>query len=159
MKRFMNKKVVAIGLATGLLLGVGGAAFAYVVQGGSGTGSTTAGTSSSVAIQATIAGAILPGDGGQSVTFTATNPNATSVKVGTISFVSVTSTTTACQAVITANATQFSMVAVPSGTTVPGSQATPFPIAGTGTLIWADSATQDQTACVGQPLVLHVTSS
>ncbi len=29
MKRFMNKKVATIGLAAGLLLGVGGAAFAY----------------------------------------------------------------------------------------------------------------------------------
>ena len=29
MKRFMNKKVAAIGLATGLALGAAGAAFAY----------------------------------------------------------------------------------------------------------------------------------
>ena len=39
MKRFMNKKVVAIGLAAGLTLGAAGAAFAYFTAlDGSGTG-------------------------------------------------------------------------------------------------------------------------
>ena len=36
MKRFMNKKVVAIGLAAGLTLGAAGAAFAYFTSTGSG---------------------------------------------------------------------------------------------------------------------------
>jgi hypothetical protein len=45
MKRFMNKKVAAIGLAAGLALGAAGAAFAYFTSTGSGSGSGTVGTS------------------------------------------------------------------------------------------------------------------
>jgi hypothetical protein len=45
MKRFMNKKVAAIGLAAGLVLGAAGAAFAYFTSTGSGTGSATVGSS------------------------------------------------------------------------------------------------------------------
>ncbi|HXZ62730.1 MAG TPA: hypothetical protein VEG62_08305, partial [Acidimicrobiales bacterium] len=44
MKRFMNKKVVAIGLAVGLTLGAAGAAFAYFTSTGTGTGSATVGS-------------------------------------------------------------------------------------------------------------------
>ena len=39
MKRFMNKKVAAIGLASGLALGAAGAAFAYFTDTDNGTGS------------------------------------------------------------------------------------------------------------------------
>ncbi len=46
MKRFMNKKVVAIGLAAGMTLGAAGAAFAYFTTTGSGTGSATTGSAS-----------------------------------------------------------------------------------------------------------------
>jgi hypothetical protein len=159
MKRFMNKKVAAIGLGAGLALGVAGGAFAYFQTSGSGQGSTTAGTAGSVALQASIAGAIVPGDGGQSVTFTATNANTTSAQVTTISFASVTSSNSACQAVIDANPSQFSMADVSSGTVVPASTTTPLALTGTGTLVWADSTSQDQTACAGAPLTLHVTSS
>ena len=44
MKRFMNKKVAAIGLAAGLTLGLAGAAFAYWTSTGTGDGSGTTGT-------------------------------------------------------------------------------------------------------------------
>ena len=44
MKRFMNKKVVAIGLAAGITLGGAGAAFAYFTAHGNGTGSASTGS-------------------------------------------------------------------------------------------------------------------
>jgi hypothetical protein len=44
MKRFMSKKVAAIGLAAGIALGAGGAAFAYFTTNGSGTGSASVGS-------------------------------------------------------------------------------------------------------------------
>jgi hypothetical protein len=47
MKRFMNKKVAAIGLAAGLVLGIAGAATAYFTSSGTGTGSATTGTAAS----------------------------------------------------------------------------------------------------------------
>ena len=46
MKRFMNKKVVAIGLAAGMTLGAAGAAFAYFTSTGTGNGTATAGSAS-----------------------------------------------------------------------------------------------------------------
>jgi hypothetical protein len=158
MKRFMNKKVAAIGLATGLALGAAGAAFAYFTTSGSGTGSTTAGTASGLTLHASIAGAIVPGDGGQSVTFTADNSNTGAQYVNTISFVSVTSTDGTCQTFLTANPGQFSMADVPSGTDVPGSTVTPFALNGTGTLKWADEA-YAQNACAGKNLTLTVSSN
>ena len=50
MKRFMNKKLLVVGVAVALVLGVGGAAFAYFSSTGSGTGSAGVGTSSNLII-------------------------------------------------------------------------------------------------------------
>ncbi len=105
MKRFMNKKVAAIGLAAGLALGAAGAAFAYFTTSGTGSGTENAGTAGTVSLSATF-GAIVPGDGGQTVTISATNNNATSATITTVSGDTplVTSTVPACQAVINAGA-------------------------------------------------------
>jgi hypothetical protein len=155
MKRFMNKKVAVIGLAAGLALGIGGAAFAYFDGSGTGTGTTTAGSGHAVTLHASIAGAIVPGDGGQNVTFTADNSNPTSVDVSTISFGGVTSGTPTCQTFLTANPGEFSMVTVTSNTVVPGNS-TGYTLAGTGSLVWANSNTVDQTPCEGASLTLTV---
>ena len=156
-KRFMNKKVVAIGLAAGITLGGAGAAFAYFTTTGSGNGSTTAGTASAVTLHAAIAGNIVPGDGGQLVSFTADNSSATSQKVQTITFVSVTSTDSGCQTFLTADPGQFTMSAVTSNTVVPGN-ATASALNGTGTLVWTDEA-YAQNACAGKNLTLNVSSN
>ena len=50
MKRFMNKKLLVVGVAVALVLGVGGAAFAYFSSTGSGTGSAGVGTGSNLII-------------------------------------------------------------------------------------------------------------
>jgi hypothetical protein len=50
MKRFMNKKLLVVGVAVAVLLGVGGAAFAYFTSTGSGTGSAAVGTSTNLVI-------------------------------------------------------------------------------------------------------------
>ncbi len=65
MKRFMNKKVVAIGLAAGLTLGAAGAAFAYFTSTGTGTGSATTGTASQFTVTPTAdtSGDLVPNDG------------------------------------------------------------------------------------------------
>ena len=160
MKRFMNKKVATIGLAAGLALGAAGAAFAYFSTSGSGTGSTTAGTAGNVTLSATIAGAIVPGDGGQQVTISATNNNATSANVTTVSGDTplVTSSDTNCQSVITNGASnQFTFAQVTENQVVPGGGAT-TQLSVKGTLVWNDSTTQDQTACAGKPLTLHLTT-
>lgn len=158
-KRFMNKKVVAIGLAAGITLGGAGAAFAYFTTSGTGSGSTAAGSAGTVSLSASIAGAIVPGDGGQVVTFSADNNNATSATITTVTGDTplVTSTDSDCQAVITADPSQFTLAQVnENGQVIPGDATTQLSV--TGLLVWADSATQDQTPCAGAPLTLHVTT-
>lgn len=156
-KLFSTKKAVTVGAAVALTLGLGGAAFAFFTTTGNGTGDTTAGSAGTLTLYASVAGNIVPGDGGQSVTFTADNSGATGLKVTTISFVSVTSSNSDCNTFLGANTGQFTMADVSSGTVVPG-KASGHALTGTGTLIWTDEA-YDQTVCAGQPLTLTVSSS
>jgi len=69
MKRFMNKKVVAIGLAAGLTLGAAGAAFAYFTDTGSGNGTASTGhaTAWSVTNVLTSGGALYPGQNSNTI--------------------------------------------------------------------------------------------
>ena len=69
MKRFMNKKVVAIGLAAGITLGAAGAAFAYFTATGSGTGTGSVGLASNWSVgPVVLAGTtIYPGQGANAV--------------------------------------------------------------------------------------------
>jgi hypothetical protein len=62
-KTFMSKKVVAIGLAAGITLGLGGAAFAYWTTGGAGTGSAATGAPQAVVVnQTSSVTGMYPGD-------------------------------------------------------------------------------------------------
>jgi hypothetical protein len=93
-KRFMNKKVAAIGLAAGLALGTAGAAFAYFSSTGSGSGSASTGSSTSVAIsQTNTVSGLLPGGPSQTIDYSVTNNGSGSEYVGqvTVSVASVTS--------------------------------------------------------------------
>ncbi len=79
MKRFMNKKVAAIGVAAGLVLGLSGAAVAYFTSTGTGSGSGSVGTATNWGVStATTGGPLYPGDAtsDQTVAVTITN-NAT----------------------------------------------------------------------------------
>jgi len=154
-KKHISKKVVGIGLAAGLVLGAGGAAFAFFGGSGTGSGSTTAGTNDVVTLSATIAGAIVPGDGGQTVAISVHNPNAGSVYISTVSGATpnVTSSDPACNLFLNANTGQFTFgpvtedVYVPNGDTALTS----------GTLVWTNES-YDQSACAGKPLTLHLTT-
>jgi hypothetical protein len=75
MKRFMNKKVVAIGLAAGLTLGAAGAAFAYFTSTGQGTGTASTGTDTafSVAVTNDTSNTLTPGGPSETIDFTVTN--------------------------------------------------------------------------------------
>jgi hypothetical protein len=87
MKRFMNKKVIAIGLAAGLTLGIAGAAFAYFSDTGSGTGSGATGSPSTFTIaqdSSTPATGLTPGGPTDQIAYTVTNPNTGFQKVGAV---------------------------------------------------------------------------
>lgn len=81
MKRFMNKKVAAIGAAVGLTLGLGGAAFAYFTSSGtgSGTGTTTGAIANDLSFSDTVGSItpseLLPGVAATDFTATVTNNN------------------------------------------------------------------------------------
>lgn len=86
-KRFMSKKVVAIGLAAGVTLGIGGAAFAYFTAGGTGTGSATTGSSSAMTLvqDTTINSAqLVPGYGPQTIMGHQYNSAGTTEYVGAV---------------------------------------------------------------------------
>jgi hypothetical protein len=160
MKFIKSKKGIALIAAVVAVAVAAFGAYAYFTTTGSGSGTANAGANTqTITLHASGWLGIVPGDAGQSVSFTADNPNTTtSLRVRTISFASVTSTDSACQAVITANPGQFHMAAVTSDTTVPAS-ASLYALNGSGTLLWDNSATQDQSACQNAPLELHVTSN
>jgi len=75
MPRFINKKVVTIGLALGLSLGAAGAAFAYFTSTGTGTGSAQTGSATNwtVTAAAGTGGPIYPGQGTETIAFTVKN--------------------------------------------------------------------------------------
>jgi hypothetical protein len=74
-KRFMSKKVVAVGLAAGITLGLGGAAFAYFTAAGSGSADAAVGNTGTWGISQVgpAAGAMYPGQGSSAVSYTITN--------------------------------------------------------------------------------------
>lgn len=86
MKRFMNKKVAAIGLATGLALGGAGAAFAYFTGTGSGPGSATTGsvTGTDLAITSTTPTGLLPNGPAGTIDLTIKNNGSGAEYVGTV---------------------------------------------------------------------------
>jgi hypothetical protein len=87
MKRFMNKKVAAVGLAAGIILGSAGAAFAYFSGSGSGTGSASTGsvtaTDLSITQTNTVTG-LLPGGASKTIDLTIKNNGSGSEEVGTV---------------------------------------------------------------------------
>ena len=164
MKRFMNKKVATIGLAAGLLLGAGGAAFAYFTSTGGGTGTGSTGSSSNVTVvQDSIAyngpsnGAptsLKPGDTA-TVAFGITNPGG-SEQVGTISLASWTSNDpTHCDSTLAGQSGWFTMPDVPVNTDFPHG---PDQTTGqTGTITFNDSG--NQNACQGKTITFTYSSN
>ncbi len=75
MTRIMNKKIAAVALTAGLVLGGGGIAFAYFTADGSGTGSGSVGTSTAFTITGDVnSGSVTPGGDTMGLGFTVANP-------------------------------------------------------------------------------------
>jgi hypothetical protein len=160
MKRFMNKKVVAIGLAAGLTLGAAGAAFAYFTTTGSGTGTGVVGTSSNLNInQASITysnGANLVPSSSAVVTFTVDNSASSAQYLASISLASWTSNKTGCDS--TDDPGWITMPTVTVGqdfTAATSGQA----VTNSGTITFNDLSTVDQDACKGASLTFTYSGS
>ena len=169
MKRFMNKKVAAIGLAAGLALGVAGGAFAYWTSSGSGTGtsSTTTGTSDLTYATSTI-NPMYPGDSAQDFTVTVTNHSATQAEyVNGVSAYVTTSAGASCDGsnflLNGSPAPSTALTAVPLAWTATELTANPSAgdnasTAGTDTIHFNDT-TSNQDLCKGVTVTLNYTSS
>jgi hypothetical protein len=85
MKRFVSKKVVAVGVAAGLAIGISGAAFAFWTQGGSGTGSATTGTTQDITVNELVSASDLyPGGPAQALSGDFDNPNPGTTHIGSV---------------------------------------------------------------------------
>ena len=157
MKRFMNKKVVAIGLAAGIILGGAGAAFAYWTATGSGGGNgTLAASNGTLTLHASFtSGALSPG-GSVPVTITADNTGTTNLFV-----TSVVDGATPIAVSAGCNLADFSLQASPTMDSNTGTEilagATGVAVA-TDTLSYANTNV-DQSACKSGTVTLSYTSS
>jgi len=165
MKRFMNKKVATIGLAAGLALGAAGAAFAYYVSTGSGTGQASTGSSSNVTVvQDSIAyngpsdgapSSLKPGDTA-TVAFGITNPGG-SEYVTSINLASWTSNSpTTCDSSLAGQSGWFTMASVPVGADF--AHGTDTTTGDTGTITFND-VNADQDACAGKTITFTYSSN
>jgi hypothetical protein len=155
MKRFMNKKVAAVGLAAGLVLGVAGAAVAYWTTTGSGNGTaTTASSNGTLALNVSADSTNLYPGGSAPITITATNSGATDLELTTVSFVSLS--VDATHAAAGCLATDYSVGAVSTTATDVLADSTSGTVA-TATLSMANTAL-DQDACKGATITLNFTS-
>jgi hypothetical protein len=164
MRRFMTKKVAAIGVAGALLVG-GGVAFAVIGLQGTGSGSQTVQSGSTgtapITLSVHITGSPMPGQSNV-VSFDATNPNPNPVTVSTISFKSFSSSNAKCNELLqNVDPNQVSMATVTENELIPANTAN-YNFAWTGTLVWRlDTGTSgtplvDQDPCLGVPVTLTV---
>jgi hypothetical protein len=156
MKRFMNKKVAAIGLAAGLALGGAGAAFAYWTTSGSGSGqATTQSSNGTLTLNVSADASHLYPGGSAPITITATNSGTTDLYVTTVSFASLSvDATHAGAGCLASDYSVGSVTSTPTdvlaGTTSAGNVAT-------ATLSMANTAL-NQDACKGAVITLNFTS-
>jgi hypothetical protein len=164
MKRFMNKKVVAIAAAVGLTLGLGGAAFAYFTTTGSGTGTGSVGTASTVTISGVSTGAVTPNGQTGDVALSVTNPNSGIQFVTSVSLTSVdafagpgfTSPIAVGTGAGQCDTSQFSMATVTENyNAANGTHSLPT----NGVLKMANDPSNAQNGCIGAVLRLNLTSN
>jgi hypothetical protein len=169
-----NKKTFAA--ATLVTMAVAGGAFAYFTSTGTGSGTASVGTASSLTVTGTSASTLYPGTS-STVSFTVNNPSAGSERLGSITLSGVHACTgagsswngsacsnsgteqTSCESFDTSSSSttdNFSMPVVTSNTTFgPGNNQT---VSQSGTLTMND-LNSSQNSCQGANLTLSFTTS
>jgi hypothetical protein len=153
-----STKITAIVAGSALSVATAGAAYAYWTTTGSGAGSATAAASNgTLALHAdAVSAAITPGSN-YSVPIMADNGGTTDLVVNRVSTV-ISSPVSACQTLITAGTSGLSFANVDtSGVTVLHNSTNT--VIGTGSLVWANSSTVDQSACKSAGIVLTFSGS
>ena len=155
--KLITKRRSALVLTAVLVVGVASGAYAYFTTSGTGTGTAAVGSSSAVALHATVTGSLYPGTSSP-VSFTVDNPSSAAQRVGTITLSSLTvdASHSECSTVISGGNPDFTMPAVSVAHTFPtgnGQAVTP-----TGTLTMNDTGVS-QDKCQGATLTLHLTDN
>jgi hypothetical protein len=139
------------------VLAVVGVAAAYFTNLGSGTGTATVGSSSSVTLHGAVASALFPG-ASSTVTFTVDNPSPGAEFVNTIHLGSIAPDAghSGCSTTITGGNPDFTMpdVSASQGFAPGNGQA----VTATGTLTMRETGV-NQDACQGATLTLNLTSN
>jgi hypothetical protein len=153
-----RKRWIALGILG--IFALAGGAYAYFTTTGSGTGSTRAGTSTALTINATITpgtGGIVPDGNPAGIAFSAVNTGTSAQLVDTIHLVSVDAYTDAGHTVPATgcDTSYFSVADVVASQTVPGGTTS---ITAPGSLVFTDSGT-NQDACKLAYLVLTFSSN
>ena len=154
---WITKRRALMALGCTCALAVAGVALAYFTSSGSGTGNATVGSSSAVALHATVSSSLYPGTSSP-VSFTVDNPSSGSQRVGTITLSSITVDAghSTCSTTISGGNPDFSMPAVAVNKVFPagnGQSVTP-----TGSLTMNETGV-NQDACQGATVTLHLTNN
>jgi hypothetical protein len=148
------KRVILVGIG---VLAIAGVAVAYFTNLGSGTGTATVGSSSSVTLHGAVASALFPASS-STVTFTVDNPSPGTELVNTIHLASITPDAghSGCSTIITGGNPDFTMPNVAAGQSFPPGNGQA--VTTTGTLTMRETGV-NQDACQGATLTLNLTSS
>jgi hypothetical protein len=158
MRRFSRKALVAGGLVA--TLGLGGIAFAYFTNSGSGTGTASVGTSSEITLDGTITGDLYPAGDAASVSVLVTNPGSGSQHVGSVHLDSIDADAGHPLCVVTVGGVNpaFSMSDILVGATL-----TKSGTAGDNTTVLGSLQMNDtgisQNSCQGATLTLNLSSN
>lgn len=157
-RRWWARRPAVVAGVTGAVLLTGTAAFAYWTTTGSGTATATAGTTAAVTITGTVSGTIYPG-GTFTVNLTATNPNNSAVKLGTISATGFDTDVNACDTLIADNTfADFTMANIVANESV-AANANNAAMAATGSLVFGNSPGENQDACKSAVLTITLSAT
>ena len=159
LRRFTKKRALAA-LSAVAVLAVPGAAIAYFTDTGSGTGSATVGSASTVTLAGTITGTLVPAGSPASVSVLVTNPGSGSQYVNTVHLNSITTDAghSTCDLSVSGGTPAFTMSDITVNQTLTKSGTAGDHTTVTGSLQMNDTGVS-QNACQGAPLTLNFTSN
>jgi hypothetical protein len=152
----ITRKRAVFGAFVILVLALGGIAFAYFTQAGTGTGTAAVGNSSAIQLSATTAGNLYPGGATQDVAITVTNPGSGNQYVDTITVDSISADSghSTCDVSLNSVGSAFTMANV----TVAQDITHGADVVVHGTLAMNDTGVSQNT-CKGASLTLHLSST
>ena len=158
MRKFPRKALVAGGLVA--TIAIGGIAFAFFTNAGTGSGTASVGTSSTVTLAGTITGTLYPAGAPASVSVLVTNPGSGSQYVGSVTLASITTDAahSACDLSVSGANRAFTMADISVASTLTKSGTAGDHTTVSGSLQMNDTGIAQDT-CQGAPLTLHFTSN